>query len=264
MKLPHRRQFLHLAAVAAAVPAVSRITWAQAYPTQPVRLIVGFPAGGSASDIVARLMGQWLSEPLGQQFVVEIDHFVTAITSAAAIIRRTAPHLAQMAHGEFKRSVFPISANGITCWTDRDGRSYLCGTRDDPSRVGLNHSFFIVLAGGRHRDQGKHPAPVKGLPKEGEIRCGGVGLEEPSANASRMETLLRTDTSAGIWNTPTPTSSRTESQIWCTSAAPHRRSDARHLDVVVAEHALPWHLRGCCCPSPDGCCRTSQDSLPAR
>ena len=214
MKLPHRRQFLHLAAVAAAVPAVSRITWAQAYPTQPVRLIVGFPAGGSASDIVARLMGQWLSEPLGQQFVVEIDHFVTAITSAAAIIRRTAPHLAQMAHGEFKRSVFPISANGITCWTDRDGRSYLCGTRDDPSRVGLNHSFFIVLAGGRHRDQGKHPAPVAERVAQGRgDKVRGVGLEEPSGNASRVETLLRTDTSAGIWNTPAPMSSRTVSQI---------------------------------------------------
>ena len=70
MKLPHRRQFLHLAAGAAALPAVSRIARAQAYPTRPVRIIVGFAAGG-APDIVARLMGQWLSERLGQQFVVE-------------------------------------------------------------------------------------------------------------------------------------------------------------------------------------------------
>ena len=64
MKLP-RRQFLHLAAGAAALPAVSRIARAQAYPTRPVRMIVGFPAGGGA-DIVARLIGQWLSERLGQ------------------------------------------------------------------------------------------------------------------------------------------------------------------------------------------------------
>src|SRR6516162_1671511 len=70
MKLPHRRQFLHLAAGAAALPAVSRFAWAQAYPTRPVRLIEGFGAG-SAPDIVARLIGQSLSEQLGQSFVVE-------------------------------------------------------------------------------------------------------------------------------------------------------------------------------------------------
>jgi tripartite-type tricarboxylate transporter receptor subunit TctC len=59
MKLPHRRQFLHLAAGVAALPAVSRIA-AQAYPSRPVRIIVGAPPAGGA-DIVARLMGQWLS-----------------------------------------------------------------------------------------------------------------------------------------------------------------------------------------------------------
>jgi tripartite-type tricarboxylate transporter receptor subunit TctC len=69
MKLP-RRNFLHLAAGAAALPAVSRIARAQAYPTRPVRIIVGVTPG-SAPDIVARLMGQWLSERLGQQFLVE-------------------------------------------------------------------------------------------------------------------------------------------------------------------------------------------------
>ena len=69
MKLP-RRTFLHLAAGAAALPATSRFAWAQAYPTRPVRLIVPFgPAG--ATDITARLIGQWLSERLGQQFVIE-------------------------------------------------------------------------------------------------------------------------------------------------------------------------------------------------
>jgi tripartite-type tricarboxylate transporter receptor subunit TctC len=69
MKLP-RRTFLHLAAGAAALPAVSRFARAQAYPTRPVRLISGFPPGGP-SDILARLMGQWLSERLGLPFVVE-------------------------------------------------------------------------------------------------------------------------------------------------------------------------------------------------
>jgi tripartite-type tricarboxylate transporter receptor subunit TctC len=69
MKLP-RRNFLHLAAGAAALPAVSRIAWAQAYPTRPVRLIVGSPPGGVV-DLYARLIGQWLSERLGQPFVIE-------------------------------------------------------------------------------------------------------------------------------------------------------------------------------------------------
>src|SRR5262245_11899278 len=69
MKLP-RRNFLHLAAGAAALPVVSRFAWAQAYPARPVRIVVGFAAGG-AGDIAARLMGQWLSERLGQRFVVE-------------------------------------------------------------------------------------------------------------------------------------------------------------------------------------------------
>jgi tripartite-type tricarboxylate transporter receptor subunit TctC len=69
MKLP-RRNFLHLAAGAAALPVVSRIARAQAYPTWPVRLIIGYPPGGAA-DITARLIGQWLSERLGQPFIIE-------------------------------------------------------------------------------------------------------------------------------------------------------------------------------------------------
>src|SRR5215831_5027353 len=69
MKLP-RRQFLHPAAGAAALPAVARIARAQAYPSRPVRIIVGFAAGGNA-DTIARPMGQWLSERLGQPFVIE-------------------------------------------------------------------------------------------------------------------------------------------------------------------------------------------------
>src|SRR5215475_9809863 len=69
MKRP-RRQFLHLAAGAAALPGVSRFAWAQIYPSRPVRLVVGAPAGGGF-DTVARLIGQWLSERLGQQFVID-------------------------------------------------------------------------------------------------------------------------------------------------------------------------------------------------
>jgi tripartite-type tricarboxylate transporter receptor subunit TctC len=69
MKLP-RRKFLHLAASAAALPAVAHFAWAQTYPRRPVRIVVTFPPGG-ANDIHARLIGQWLHERLGQPFVVE-------------------------------------------------------------------------------------------------------------------------------------------------------------------------------------------------
>jgi tripartite-type tricarboxylate transporter receptor subunit TctC len=69
MKRP-RCKFLHLAARAAALLALSRFGWSQAYPTRPVRIVHGFAAGGGA-DIIARLVGQWLSERLGQSFVAE-------------------------------------------------------------------------------------------------------------------------------------------------------------------------------------------------
>jgi hypothetical protein len=67
MELP-RRRFLHLAAGAAAVLPLSRFAWAQTYPTRPVRLVVGYAAGGG-TDIAVRLIGQWLSERLGRQFI---------------------------------------------------------------------------------------------------------------------------------------------------------------------------------------------------
>jgi tripartite-type tricarboxylate transporter receptor subunit TctC len=70
MTLRSRRQFLHVAAGAAALPALSRVVRAQTYPTKPVRIIVPF-AAGAVTDITARLMGQWLSERLGQSFVIE-------------------------------------------------------------------------------------------------------------------------------------------------------------------------------------------------
>jgi tripartite-type tricarboxylate transporter receptor subunit TctC len=69
MTLP-RRKFLHLAAGAAALPAVSRVARADTYPSHPIRLIAGF-AAGSTTDILSRLMGQWLSQRLGQQFIIE-------------------------------------------------------------------------------------------------------------------------------------------------------------------------------------------------
>jgi tripartite-type tricarboxylate transporter receptor subunit TctC len=85
MKLP-RRQLLHLAAGAAALPAVSRVANAQNYPTRPVHLIEGFGAGG-APDIIARLIGQWLSERLGQPFVIENRSGAGSNIATEAVVR---------------------------------------------------------------------------------------------------------------------------------------------------------------------------------
>jgi tripartite-type tricarboxylate transporter receptor subunit TctC len=88
MKLP-RRRFLRLAVGAAALPAVSQIAWAQTYPSRPVRSIVGFGAG-TAADIVARLIGQWLSERLGQPFIVENRPGAGSNMGAQAVVRAPA------------------------------------------------------------------------------------------------------------------------------------------------------------------------------
>ena len=87
MKLP-RRNFLHLAAGAAAMPAASRIARAQAYPTRPIRLIVGFPPGGVA-DVFARLIGQWLSERLGQPLIIENRPGAGGNLAAEAVAKAT-------------------------------------------------------------------------------------------------------------------------------------------------------------------------------
>jgi tripartite-type tricarboxylate transporter receptor subunit TctC len=83
----HRRQFLQIAAGGVvAAPAIATAAWAQGYPSRPVRLIVGFAAGG-VTDIVARLMGQWLSERLGQQFIIENRTGAGTNIATEAVIR---------------------------------------------------------------------------------------------------------------------------------------------------------------------------------
>ncbi len=102
MKLP-RRNFLHLAAGAATLPTISRIARAQAYPSRPVRLTVQVPAGGSP-DIVARVIGQWLSERLGQQFVVENRPGASGNIGTEAVVRAPADGYSLL---------FAMSANAI-------------------------------------------------------------------------------------------------------------------------------------------------------
>ena len=86
MKFPHRRQFLRLAAGAAVLPALPRIARAQAYPTRPARIIVGFPAGGS-NDLHARVIAEWLSKHLGRSFIVENRPGAAGNIGAEAVVR---------------------------------------------------------------------------------------------------------------------------------------------------------------------------------
>lgn len=122
MKLP-RRRFLRLAAGAAMLPAVSHFAWAQPYPARPVRIIVGFAAGGPL-DIVARVIGQWLSEQLGQSFVVEnrpgaagniaTETVVNASADGYALLSISAsntinPALYERLNFNFVRDIVPIA-----------------------------------------------------------------------------------------------------------------------------------------------------------
>jgi tripartite-type tricarboxylate transporter receptor subunit TctC len=84
----HRRQFLQFTAGVIAAPTIPAAAWSQAYPARPVRLIVGFAAGG-VTDIVARLIGQWLSERLGQQFIVENRTGAGTNIATEAVVRAT-------------------------------------------------------------------------------------------------------------------------------------------------------------------------------
>ena len=100
MKLSHRRQFLHLVAGTAALPAVSRLAWTQAYPTRPVRIIVPFAPGGVV-DILARLMGQWLAERLGQPFITENRPGAGGHIGIEAVVRAPADGYTLLLAGPF-------------------------------------------------------------------------------------------------------------------------------------------------------------------
>jgi tripartite-type tricarboxylate transporter receptor subunit TctC len=99
MKLP-RRKFLHRTLGAAALPAVWHVAWAQSYPVRPVRIVVGFPPGGGA-DITARLIGQWLSERLGQPFIIDNRPGAGSNIATEAVVRAPADGYTLLLAGAF-------------------------------------------------------------------------------------------------------------------------------------------------------------------
>jgi hypothetical protein len=117
---PHllgRRKFLHLVTSVAALPAVSRIAWAQAYPSRPVRVIVPFAPAGS-TDILARLIGQWLSERLGQPFVIENRPGASTMVGTEAVVRSPADGYTFMVFGT-------ASAINVTLYENRISYDFL-------------------------------------------------------------------------------------------------------------------------------------------
>jgi tripartite-type tricarboxylate transporter receptor subunit TctC len=144
MKLSHRT-FLHLAAGAAILPLMSRLAWAQSYPVRPVRIVVGFPAGGT-TDIGARVIAQWLSGHLGQQFIVENRPGAGTHVATEAVARAPADgYTLLMATGS--------NAINATLY-DRLNYNFL---RDIVPIVGVIRSPFVLEV---------HPAlPVKTVPE---------------------------------------------------------------------------------------------------
>jgi tripartite-type tricarboxylate transporter receptor subunit TctC len=112
MKLS-RRRFLHLVSGAAALQAVARVAWAQVYPSRPVRIVVGFPAGGQI-EIIARLIGQWLSDRLGQQFFIDNRPGAASNIAADAVVRAPADGHTLLSFATLRRS--PASTAFRSSW----------------------------------------------------------------------------------------------------------------------------------------------------
>ena len=132
-----RRRFLSLTTSAFALSAVSRLSWAQTYPTRPVRLIVGYPAGG-ANDIIGRLIGQWLSERLGQQFIIENRVGAAGNIGTEAVVRSPADGYTLLLAGSFN------SINATLY--DKLNFNFI---RDIAPVAGILRSTFIMLVNPR-------------------------------------------------------------------------------------------------------------------
>ena len=181
MKLP-RRQFLHLAAGAAALPALPRIARAQAYPTRPVRVIVGFTPGG-APDIVARLMGQWLSERLGQPFVIENRPGAGSNIATEAVVRATPDGYSLLLIGgynainatlydklnyNFIRDIAPVA--GIIREPHRGGGASIISGQDGPRVHRLRQGQSGQGQLWRHRATARPPSIRRAVQDDGGYR----------------------------------------------------------------------------------------------
>ena len=167
MKLP-RRRFLRLAAGAAAVPAVSRIARAQTYPSRPVRVIVPFAPAGT-TDILARLIGQWLSEQLGQSFIVENRPGASTMIGTEAVVR--AP-----ADGYTLILAATASAINTTLYEKKISYDFL---RDIAPIAGILRVPNVVVV---------HPSlPVRTIPEliaYAKANPGRINVESPGAGTS--------------------------------------------------------------------------------
>ena len=168
MKLPHRRQFLHLAAGAATLPAVSRIARAQDYPTKPVRIIVPFSPAGT-TDILARLFGQWLSERLGQTFVIENRPGASTMIGTEAVVRSSADGYTLMLNGT-------ACAINATLYENKLSYNFL---RDIAPVAGIFRVPNVVVV---------HPSvPVRTIPElivYAKANPGRINVESPGAGTS--------------------------------------------------------------------------------
>ena len=177
MKLP-RRRFLHLAAGAMPLATVSRIATAQTYPSRPVRWIVGFAPGGGY-DVAARVMGQWLSERLGQQFVIENRPGASTNVATEVVVR--AP-----ADGYTLLMVSSANAINATLY-DKLNFDFI---RDIAPIAGINHSTYVLAV---------HPSfPAKTVPEfiayakanPGKINMASAGIGSPPHMAGELFKMM--------------------------------------------------------------------------
>lgn len=191
-----RRQLLHLAAGAAALPALSSVAWAYPYPSRPVRIIVGFAAGGP-NDILARLIGQWLSERLGQPFVIEnrpgagsniaTEAVVRAVPDGNTLLLVGTPNainttLYEKLQFDFIRDIAPVAGliRGASSWWS------ILGTGQDASRVHRlcqGASGQAVLRVRRRRRD--HPHHRRAIQARGRPRYTACALSRRGARAHR-------------------------------------------------------------------------------